>query len=132
MVRQSVRHHRLTHTNQNREHPMTAQHHTENTTPTYPGHTPAPRKPWVAPAALVGAVAVGALFSGLIVNTHAQDRIEHCQTALNTTGQALDAAGDALLAASTFDLYGIDAASNKLSSLDTPDFHDSADQCRGE
>lgn len=104
-----------------------------NTMPEYPGHAPSKRRPaYVLPAALAaGGLIAGSLFTGLIVNANNQARIDHCNAALDTSGEALVAAGDALTAASTFDIAGLDRAGGRISDLDTPEFHDDADECRG-
>lgn len=104
-----------------------------NTTPEYPGHLPAKRKPrWIIPTALAtGGLIVGSLFTGLITTANHQARIDHCVSALDTSGEAMYAAGEAIEAAGNFDIYALETAANTLNDLNTTQFDTDITECRG-
>jgi hypothetical protein len=104
-----------------------------NTMPTYPNHAPAKRRPkWIAPTVFAaGGLIVGSLFTGLIVNANNQARIDHCVGALDSSGEAMYAAGDAIAAAGSFDIAGLEDASDRIASLNDAAFNEDVSECRG-
>lgn len=104
-----------------------------NSAPSYPSHVPAKRRPaYVLPAVFAaGGLIVGSLFTGLIVDANNQARIDHCVSALDTSGEAMYAAGDAIAAAGSFDIAGLEDASDRITSLNDAAFNEDVSECRG-
>ncbi len=108
---------------------------TETTTPVPPAPARAPRaqRPaWVTPvAAATAGILAGSLFAGLIVNANAQARVDHCVGALDTSGEAMYAAGEAIEAAGTFDINGLETAATTIDGLNSSTFQEDVAECRG-
>lgn len=101
--------------------------------PTKPNRAPrTPRRPVAIPAAFAaGGLIIGGLFTGLIVNANNQARIDHCVAALETSGEAMSTAADAIGYAGTFNISGLESTTEKINDLNSPSFREDVTECGG-